>query len=511
MANWFSKSKPAEARAAREQADIEGRLQRASECEQRGEQGAAQEHYRQILELQPDHPAAGRLLARILALQALAHQESGVFDAAIEMYEESLALDGAQAQVRNNLGNVYNSLGRIDDAILAYRDAVGIEPGLAEARFNLGSALYRLGDRGQAISHCRAALALRPSFPEASATLGYLLEEEGDTPGAIECYREAIAARPDYAEAHFNYALQLLLSGDYANGWQEYEWRLQLPEVQRLMPFAGRKHWDGSALDGATILLYAEQGLGDAIQFVRYAPLVAERGGRVVVRCVPGLAALIGSMPGVSAVVSVVEPTEFDVCCPLMSLPRIFGTTLETVPAQVPYMRPDSEKARRWKARLDADGASFKVGLYWATETSNRIASLKSLTLEMLAPLAGVRGVAYYSLQRGLAAAQAAHPPAGMKLVNLAEELGNFSDDAALVANLDLVISIDTATAHLVGALGRRVWTLTHFPPEWRWLLGRDDSPWYPTMRLFRRGKTESWESVTGRVAEALGRLVNGR
>ena len=305
--------------------------------------------------------------------------------------------------------------------------------------------------------------------------------------------------------------MQLLLTGDYKNGWQEYEWRSRLPEMQQLMPFAGRAHWDGAALDGATILLYAEQGFGDAIQFVRYAPLVAERGGEVIVRCVPGLAALVGSMPGVSAVFSAGEPPAFDVCCPLMSLPRIFGTTLDTVPAQVPYFQPEAKRALHWKARLDAAGPTFKVGLYWATDTKNRISPLRSLTLDSFAPLASLPGITYFSLQRGAAAAEAARPPSGMTVVDLSPELAGFSDDAALISNLDLVISINTATAHLAGAMGRRVWTLAQFPPDWRWLLGRDDSPWYPTMRIFRRGKSESWESVIGRVSQALGRLVIAR
>ena len=511
MANWFSKTEPEDGQAAREDESIGDLLQRAADCEQRGEHGGAQECYREVLLLRPDHPVAGRGLALLLALQGLAHQEAGEFDAAIDCYAESLALNGGHAEVHNNLGNVYKSLGRTEDAILAYRDALGINPGLAEAHSNLGGALYRRGDPGEAIAHCRAALALRPSFPEASVTLGYLLEEEGDTPGAMECYRGAIAARPDYAEAHFNYAMQLLLSGDYANGWQEYEWRMRMPEVRQLMPFADRAHWDGAALDGATILLYAEQGYGDAIHFVRYAPLVAARGARVIVRCAPALAALVGSMPGVSAVVSSGEPPAFDLCCPLMSLPRIFGTTLDTIPAQVPYFRPDAGRVLHWKARLEAAGPSFKVGLYWATDTKNRISPQRSLTLDSFASLAGLPGITYFSLQRGAAAAEAARPPGGMTVVDLSPELAGFYDDAALMSNLDLVISINTATAHLAGAMGQRVWTLVQFPPDWRWLLGRDDSPWYPTMRIFRRGQTESWESVIGRVSEALGRLVIAR
>jgi len=498
-----------DAAARQDEERVEALLRRGSECQRGGEHSEAEECYRQILSLQPEHSGARRLLAHLLALQACAHQERGEFDTAIEGYEESLALDHGQVQVHNNLGNVYKSLGRLEDAITAYRDAIAIDSGLAEARLNLGTALYQTGESGQAIAHCRAALELRPSFAEASLSLGYLLEQEGDAPGAMECYRGAIAARPDYAEAHFNYALQLLLHGDYRIGWKEYEWRLRLPDLERFWPHAGRARWDGSALDGKVVLLYAEQGFGDAIQFVRYAPMVAERGGRVIVSCPPKLKALFETVPGISAVLKTGEPLPaFDVCCSFLSLPWIFKTTLETIPARVPYVRSNAEKAGRWKTRLAADGASLRVGLYWTTDTKSRISPLRSLTLEMLAPLGNIPGVTFYSLQRGAAAGQAAIPPKGMAMVDLSAELADFSDDAALISNLDLVISIDTATAHLAGAMGRRVWTLTHFPPDWRWVLGRDDSPWYPTMRLFRRGPADAWEQVILRVGQAVRQLA---
>lgn len=506
MRKWLSRFVSSEGRTAPEEARIAELQRRALECVRGGEHGEAEECLRQILSLRPEHSGARRDLARLLALQAYAHQERNDFDMAIEGYEESLALDHGQAQVHNNLGNIYKNLGRLADAVAAYREAIAADAGLAEAHLNLGTALYQLtGESAQAIVHCRGALDVRPSFPEASLNLGFLLEQEGDGPGATQRYRDAIAASPEFAEAHFNYALQLLLRGDYRNGWQEYEWRTRRPDQEQWRPHAGRDRWDGSALGGKVILLYAEQGFGDVIQFVRYATLVAEQGGKVIVSGQPKLKALLGSVPGISAAFdSADELPAFDVCCPLLSLPRIFGTTLETIPARVPYMRPDPEKALRWKSRLAADGASFKVGLYWATDTKSRFAPLKSFTLDKLAPLADIAGVTYYSLQRGPAAGQAAHPPRGMALVDLSTELADFSDDAALIANLDLVISIDTATAHLAGALGRPVWILTHFPPEWRWLLERDDSPWYPTMRLFRRSRAHPWEEAIARVGQAL-------
>lgn len=506
MRKWFARFVSSEGRRASEEARIAELLRRGSECERGATHGEAEECFRQILALRPEHPAARRDLAHLLALQAYAHQECGDFDSAIEGYEESLALDNGQARVHNNLGNVYKNLGRLEDAVAAYREAIDHDAGMAEAHLNLGTTLYQLtGDTAQAIAHCRTALERRPSFAEASLNLGFLLEQAGDTPGATQCYRGAIAASPEFAEAHFNYALQLLLCGNYRIGWQEYEWRMRRPDLEQWRPHAGHIRWDGTALDGKVILIYAEQGFGDVIQFARYTTLVAERGGRVIVTCQPKLKALFKRVAGISEVFDNSEALPaFDVCCPLLSLPRIFETTLETIPARVPYMHPDPEKALRWKVRLAADSASMKVGLYWATDTKSRFAPLKSFTLDKLAPLADIAGVAFYSLQRGAAAGQAADPPPGMALVDLSAELADFSDDAALMANLDLVISIDTATAHLAGALGRPVWILTHFPPEWRWLLGRDDSPWYPTVRLFRQGRAQAWEQVIARVGDAL-------
>ncbi len=509
---WFAGlgSRNAEVSAGREPADE--LVRRGDELQNAGKRGEAEECYRQALSLQPENAEARHRLARMLASAGSARQERGEIEAAIADYEESLALEQGQAQVLNNLGNLYKNSGRLEDAIAAYRSAVDADGALAEAHFNLGTALFESGEHAQAIAHCRTALALRPSFAEASVSLGFLLEREGDAPGAAGCYRDAIAARPDFAEAHFNHALQLLLAGDFEEGWEEYEWRLRLPELVSLWPYADRPRWDGSPLEGKTILLYAEQGLGDAIQFVRFAPLVAERGGRVILSCAASLMALFESVPGVAALADWSEPAPaFDLCCSLLSLPGIFRTTLATLPAQIPYLHADPEKLRRWSARLAPDAARLKVGLVWATQSSNKSARSRSLDLEMLAPIVAAGDVLFCSLQKGPGADHIAHAPAGMRIVDFGRELADFSDTAALVANLDLVISIDTAAAHLAGAMATPVWVLTDWPPEWRWLLGRDDSPWYPTMRLFRRAREEAWHGVISRLAEALRTLEERR
>ena len=463
------------------------------------------EAYRRVLENDPENVAARRHLARLLSAQGYSRQERGELDSAIEDYEEALALDPAQPLACNNLGNAYRSAGRMEQALAAYRDAIELEPGLAEAHLNLGIALQQRGEHAAAAERYRDAIRLRSGLANASLNLGVLLERTGDAGGAAQCYRDAIAASPECAEAHFNLGLQLLLGGNFEAGWEEFEWRFRMPELAPFWPYRGRPRWDGSRLDGGTILLYAEQGLGDAIQFVRFAPMVASRCARVILVCAPALKPLLEGSPGLSVVVAASDAApEFDACCSLLSLPRILGMTLPTLPAGVPYLTVDPERVRRWKARLAPDEDTMKVGLVWATQSTNRTAQERTLALDLFAPLAGIAGVTYFSLQKGPAGAQGARPPAGMVLRDCASELHDFAETAALLSRLDLLISIDTAAAHLAGALGRPVWTLANWPPEWRWLLAREDSPWYPTMRLFRRQRDEAWGEVISRVALVL-------
>lgn len=471
----------------------------------------AEERFRLTLTDAPENAEALRGLAELLTGRGYRLQEQGNIGAAIECYEEAIALDPSQARAHNNLGNAYQALGRNEEALASFRSAIAADGALGEAHLNLGIALQRAGEIEEAAACYRTALRHRPALAEANLNLGYLLETQGDVRGSAESYRAAIAVRPDYAEAHFNLALMLLKEGDFARGWEEYEWRLKLPDLAPFWPYPGRPRWDGSQLHGRTILLYAEQGLGDAIQFVRYVPMVAARGGRVVLSCASKLMALFTSVEGISAMHNHAEaPPDFDVCCPLPSLPRLFGTTLETIPADVPYLKPRREALERWREKLAAASPGAKIGLFWATESKARTTALRRLDLEMLAPLAAAPRTTFYSLQRGAAAAQAHRPPAGMTLVEAAAELKDFADDAALIANLDLVISVDTATAHLAGALGRPVWTLAQYPPDWRWREGRDDNSWYPTMRLFFQGRGEPWEEVARRVAQALPLSVTG-
>jgi tetratricopeptide (TPR) repeat protein len=480
--------------------------------------------------------AARRADPEALVREALAHQQSGRFDAAERLFYRALALLPASAAIQLHLGNLYSHLGRHnaalgcckeavslapnsaqaynnlgtalrgvgqeDAAIAAFRAAIGLDPDLAEAHHNLGIALQRAGEAREAAACYRAGLRLRPEFAPSQLNLGLVLQEEGDVEGAIAAYRSAIGIDPGLVEAHVNLGLQLLLAGRYSEGWAEYEWRLRYDEYGA----AGRgaQRWQGEELQGRKIVLDAEQGFGDALQFLRYAQHVAARGGAVTVRCAPRLLQLFRSAPGVQEATSREAPMPQGLYCPLPSLPLLFGTTVETVPAPIPYLRAEAGQAAHWKARLEDGTTALRVGLVWASQSRQNTAAARSLSLAALAPLAEIPGLRFYSLQRDAAAREAAQPPAGMSLVDLASELGDFSDDAAVLENLDLLISVDTAIVHLAGAMGRPVWILLKHVPDWRWLLGRDDSPWYPSMRLFRQQRSNDWSAPIESAAQAL-------
>jgi hypothetical protein len=319
-------------------------------------------------------------------------------------------------------------------------------------------------------------------------------------------FRRAIRLAPNYAEAHKNLAHSLLRGGQFAEGWREYEWRWQCREFPRL-PYT-QPAWDGSPLEGRTLLLCAEQGLGDTIQFVRYAPLLKRRGGRTVVAAQKPLLPLLAGCPGIDALADRdAAPPPYDVFAPLLSLPRLLGTTPADVPAEVPYLQARPDLVERWREELrPLDG--FRVGIAWRGSPGYRMDRLRSFPLSHFEPLARLPGVRLVSLQKGPGVEQLRELDGRFPVVDLAGRLdeasGPFMDTAAVMRNLDLVVSCDTAVAHLAGALGVPVWLALSCAPEWRWLVGREDSPWYPTMRLFRQESAGAWEDVFRRMAAAL-------
>ncbi len=371
---------------------------------------------------------------------------------------------------------------------------------------NLGALLHGFDRSEEAAESYRQVLASHPDHVASHCNLGVSLMARNDIAGAAECYRHAIAVIPDHAEAHWNLSLAQLVAGDFANGWPGYEWRLR---TRRHVPrdFA-EPVWGGGPLAGKTILLHREQGFGDTIQFIRYAPLVAGRGGRVVLEVQPQLARLAAGVAGVAeVVVAGTKLPPFDLHCSLLSLPDRFATDLATIPADIPYLTPDPAAVERWRLKL-GDGSGLKVGIAWAGNPSHKNDRNRSVAIERLLPLLEVPGIRWFSLQVGEHAGDLARLPIGM-VADLSGELGDFSDTAAVIANLDLVIAVDTAIVHLAGALGRPVWAMMTFAPDWRWLLDREDSPWYPSLRLFRQATLGDWDSVLVRMRQALGQRVN--
>jgi len=486
-------------------ADAEALVREALRARAAGEAAAAERLLYRALALVPESAAIHFHLGDLFRAQ-------GRVEAALQCCEAGVQLAPDFPEGRNNLGSALRDAGRLAEAEAEYRRAAALDPRLPEARYNLGVLLAKRGDLAGAEAEFREAAALRPGFALAQLNLGFTLEERGEHRAAMQAYAAAVAADGGLVEAHVNFGMQLLLAGRYAEGWEEYEWRLRYPEYSGADAAARAPRWDGNALHGRTILLDAEQGFGDAIQFLRYAPLVAARGGRVIVRCAPELASLIAPAAGIASVVRRGEALPaIDAWCPLPSLPRAFGTTLSNVPADVPYVRADPEKAARWRARIAAAQGDCCVGLVWASQSGHRTASAKSVALPALAPLGLVPGVRLYGLQLGAAARDLQSAPAGMRLVDLSGELSDFAETAAAIQNLDLVISVDTAVAHLAGAMGRPVWTLLKLAPDWRWLLGREDSPWYPTMRLFRQERPGDWRAPVARLGEALRGFADAR
>jgi len=466
--------------------------------------------------------AAFRLAIRIKPAYAEAHNNlgislraNGLLDDAIAAYRQAIRIEPAYAKAHNNLGNALRNKGLLDEAVAAYRQALRLTPAFAEAHRNLGNALYDLGQLDECINAYHRALQLKPDLVEARNSLGTALRRKGLLDEAIAAYHDAFRMNPEYVGAHENLAHVLLLKGDFAQGWSEYEWRWKRKDF----PSQGRKflqpRWDGRDLNGRKILLHAEQGVGDTIQFVRYAPMVATRGGKVVLECQPGLCGLLRGVVGIEQVVSVGELLpDFDVHCPLMSLPLAFNTGLETIPAAIPYLHADETLSRQWAARLGGPDR-LKVGIAWAGSAHHINDRNRSLPASLLSPLAKISGVTFVSLQKGEAARKASPPhrqasalPRGVNLIDHTADLYDFGDTAALIANLDLVISADTAVAHVAGAIGKAVWVLLPYAPDWRWLLDREDSPWYPTMRLFRQRSLGDWAEVIERVAQALDTFV---
>ena len=563
---------------------LENLLREAVELQQNGALAEAETTYREILALRPRHFDALQLLGA-LALQAKRYEEGvqfltraleidsrqaavhsnlafalnalGRHEAALAAANRALALKNGFVDALNNRGVALAGAHRPDEALANFDQLLAAKPDFPEAWSNRSCALRDLGLAEEALASCDKALALRPNYAEAWSNranalsdlnrpleakdsyeralaassgfadawnnLGLTFVDMNRHADALACYERALALAPDSAETHWNRALCLLQMGDLAAGFAEYEWRWQRQRIAPSRRTFDAPLWLGNAsLDGKTILLHAEQGLGDTLQFCRYATLVAKQGARVVLEVQPELTRLLTGLEGVAALVTAGEPLPaFDYHCPLLSLPLAMRTVVDTIPAETPYLFADREASAQWKARIEAAAPreALKVGLVWAGGHRPHVPELRkndarrSLDIERFAPMLDVPGVQWFSLQKGdkavrqLSALRERHETA-RRIVDWTDALHDFADTAALVDNLDLVISVDTSTAHLAGAMNKPVWILNRLDTCWRWMLEREDTPWYPSARLFRQPTLGEWDSVIGNIKQALAAIA---
>lgn len=510
-----------------------GALGQAVTLHRQGQLDEAALIYSEILAAAPEQPDAANLLGLIryqqgrnvealqligTALQraaqsadilnnfALVLNALGRHDEAQEQFEKALAIDRNHVNALNNRADALARSGRTEQALAAYQRLLQVQPGHLGALNESGGLSMRLGRPDAALACYDRAIEISP-LPELYVNKGTALRALQRDEEALACFEKAAALKPDLAEARWNASLVRLRRGDFARGWKDYEWRW------RKADWAGRQRhfpaplWLGEQpIAGKTIVLHAEQGLGDTIQFVRYAALVAGRGATVILECPPQLKSLMHDVEGVARVVARGEPLPpLDFHCPLMSLPWAFKTELATVPANVPYLRPDVERTAELGERLPRNGR-WRVGLCWAGSRAHLGDRDRSIALTALNSILDLPGLQFVSLQKeaGDIALLAQSP----HVVDIAHELHDFADTAAVIANLDLVVSVDTSVAHLAGAMAVPVKLLLPFSPDFRWMLDRADSPWYPTMRLFRQSAIGAWPGAIASLRDELAELA---
>lgn len=477
----------------------------AEESVQRGDLATAEAQFVEALERTPDQP---RWHAR---LGTLRHGRGNVAGA-LDCYRRAWALDPAYAEMPYNIGIAEEALGHHDAAIAAYRSAVEQRPAFLEAWFNLATLCTLLDRFDEAIAGWRHVLTLDPDHDEARVMLASTLQEVRRLDDAERELDAVLARQPDHPGAHLCLGLGRLARGDLAAGWAHFEWRWRTPTMathRRQLPVP---EWTGEDPAGLVILVHHEQGFGDSLQFARFAPLLAARGARVRIEVPKALIRLFRSLPGVE----VLEPGQplgaLDRHVPMMSLARYFAPSVDAIPS-AQYLYAPAEGVARWRDLLAAD-TNLKVGLAWAGDPrpdlpeATRIDRRRSVALRDLAPLAGVEGVSWYSLQLGAGAAQARSPDNRIRLIDHTAQLRDFADTAAFMAALDLVVTVDTSVVHVAGATGRPTWLLSRFDGCWRWLLEGETSPWYPSVRVFRQPAHGPWTPVVAELTSALRRAV---
>lgn len=457
-----------------------------------GRQPEAQESYSKAIGLRPDyaeaHNAAG-----------LTMQDQGQMDAALVEHDKAVTLKPELADAWNNRGNALHSLGRHDEALASFDRALALGAHAAHSWNNRGGVLDSLGRSDEALASYDRALALDPNLAGAWSNRGVLLNNLGRRAAARTSFERAIAVDPNSADGNWNLSLLDLQQGDFARGWQRHEWRWKVPSLKLMERAFAAPAWTGrESLAGKTVLLHADQGFGDAIQFSRYAALVAARGARVILEVRAPLVRLLADAPGVAQALAFRDPLPaFDFHCALASLPSAFGTELATIPAPEGYLHADAAEVARWRTAL-GDTHRPRIGLAWSGNPQHANDARRSIALqELIAALP--EEFEYVVLQKDV---RVADQPliAARGITDLTAQIIDFRDTAALCAAMDLVISVDTSIAHLAGALGKEVWVLLPYNPDWRWMLDRKDSPWYTSARLYRQGAPDDWSDVLGAV-----------
>jgi hypothetical protein len=416
--------------------------------------------------------------------------------------EEQLAKSPAYHYQR---GNELYKTGKLEEAIAAYRQCLELQPEDTNARFNLAVALGDTGDYTEAGACLEGVIQAEPERAEAYNSIGYVLNRQHRPERAVAYLEKAVQLQPNYAQARFNLGMTLLQLGDYARGFAEYEWRRPAAEIAALR--LSHPRWDGRPIPERRLLVHTEQGMGDAIQFARYLPMAGARCGRLILMCRADLMPVFSTIPGISELrrPGQVHVNEYDAHVSLLSLPHLFGTTLDSVPSESPYVDGAAIRRRKANASLDLPPSSDrKVGIAWAGSPLHPHDRERSCPLEEFLPLLRAPGIAFFSLQKGKRREDLFRLPQEIRVEDLESRLGDFGDLAVIISQLDLVIGVDTAVIHLAGALGRPVWTLLSYVPDWRWMLDGETTPWYPTMRLFRQAGAGDWRGVMERASAAL-------
>jgi len=456
--------------------------------------------FRQCVAIRPRFPEALTNLGQ--ALLALGRAEE-----AVAVNRRALDIAPERPEIHGNLGNALQALGRHEEAVVAYRMALTLRPATAGAQNNLGNSLKALGQLNEAARAFEKALEASPQHAQAWNNLANTLCDLKQFEQADAAYARARAAKPDSADIKYNEAFAHLLRGDFRRGWEHFDCRLAMGKGARPRSFSPPR-WTGSLpLKGKSLLLHAEQGLGDTLQFVRYLRILGQnQEANIFVEVQPVLKGLLSGLPDAKLVFGQGERLpDFDFHCPLMSLPQIFGTELDSIPASVPYLTPPPDKAARWRAAL-GQSARPRVGLVWAGNPRHPHDRFRSIPLSLLLPAIRDLPGSFFALQKDLRPGDSELIAAAPALTDLSPQLADFTDTAAIVAALDLVVTVDTAVAHLAGSMAVPTWLLLPFAPDWRWLLERTDSPWYPTFKLFRQPAVGDWRSVLAHVRSELGK-----